>query len=149
MLSSVLLMVPSPGFSSCCQWVTFSGKILQICHKELDTFDKIGVCAQHHHVYGIEVFFTPETPCQVGFLHRGRLKFSAKGTKEPEKPFALLTGNQQFFFDEHIDGYGISQLIELLGGKPSFHLLTSFFMDYFWADPMRVHGQSAKPLRPG
>lgn len=99
----------------------------QACCKELDAFDKTGVCAQHHHFDGIEVPFTPETPCQVGFPHRGRLEFSAKRTKKAEEPLALLAGERQFFFDERVDGYEISQLIKLPGRKPPFHLVTPPF----------------------
>jgi hypothetical protein len=108
-----------------------AGKLLQHSRKEPGAFDKISVLTQHHQIDGIEVFLTPKASGQVGFLHGGGLKFATKRTKKAQMSLALLAGDQQFFGDKHIDRYEISQLIKLLGGKPSFHPVTSIYLVFF------------------
>jgi hypothetical protein len=87
--------------------------------QELDTVDKFGLSAQHHQIYGVEVFTAVKASGQIGFRIYGGIKTVAEGAKKTKAPLCHPAGDTQGFFDEHPHLDIVSKGIKLTGGKTS------------------------------
>jgi hypothetical protein len=81
----------------------------QIFQKQ-DTVFESASPDRHDQINGVEIFFTPEAPGQIGVRINRCLKFVADGAQKTKKTVPDFRGDLQLIPDQHIHRYVVPQI---------------------------------------